>query len=127
MRARSLIGIASVVSFTAGAGLMWAQQQTQASHREPQFENSEMKSWKSVVMPKQPLTLHRHDHGRALVALTDGELDVVDKNGKKLNQYDLKAGHALWLPKDPPGQMHADVNPGTKPVEVIVVELKNDK
>jgi hypothetical protein len=121
--------LAALASFTAGVGLMWAQQREQqtASHREPQFENSEMKSWKSVVMPNQPLTLHRHDHGRALVALTDGELDVVDKNGKKLNEYHLKTGHAIWLSKDPPGQLHADVNPGTKPVEVIVVELKNDK
>jgi hypothetical protein len=43
-------------------------------------------------MPKQPLTLHRHDHGRALVALTDGQLKVVDKNGKVLDTYNLKAG-----------------------------------
>lgn len=127
MRHLNAIAVASVLSFAAGAAGMWAQQQAQASHREPQFENSEMKAWKSVVMPTQPLTLHRHDHGRALVALTDGQLDVVDKNGKKLNEYDLKAGHAIWLGKDPAGQMHADVNPGTKPVEVIVVELKNDK
>jgi hypothetical protein len=127
MKTKHAIATTAFVSFTAGAGLMWAQQQQQASHREPQFENSEMKSWKSVVMPNQPLTLHRHDHGRALVALTDGELDVVDKNNKKLNTYILKTGHAIWLSKDPPGQMHADVNPGTKPVEVIVVELKNDK
>jgi hypothetical protein len=127
MKQRTTLATVALVSLTAGAGIMWAQQQAQQSHREPQFENTELKTWKSVVMPKQPLTLHRHEHGRALVALTDGELDVVDKNGKKLNQYDLKAGHAIWLSKDPPGQMHADVNPGTKPVEVIVVELKNDK
>ncbi|HEY4132815.1 MAG TPA: hypothetical protein VGM50_19535 [Gemmatimonadaceae bacterium] len=126
MKTRLAIALTAVASFAAGAGVMFAQQQ-QASHREPQFENSEMKSWKSVVMPNQPLTLHRHDHGRALIALTDGELDVVDKNNKKLNTYMLKAGHAIWLSKDPPGQMHADVNPGTKPVEVIVAELKNDK
>ena len=127
MHQRTTLALVSLLSLTAGAGMMWAQQQAQQSHREPQFENTEMKSWKSVVMPNQPLSLHRHDHGRALVALNDGQLNVVDKNGKKLQQYDLKAGHAIWLSKDPVGQMHADVNPGTKPVEVIVVELKNDK
>jgi quercetin dioxygenase-like cupin family protein len=114
--------------FLAGAGVMWAQQQTQAaSHREPQFENDQMSVWKSVVLPKQPLTLHRHDHGRALVALTDGQLKVVDKNGKVLDTYNLKAGKAMWLGVDPPGQMHADVNDGTTPIEVIVVQLKNDR
>jgi hypothetical protein len=78
-------------------------------------------------MPKQPLTLHRHVHGRALVALNDGQLDVVDKDGKVLNTYHLKAGTAMWLGVDPPGQLHADVNPGSKPVEVIVVQLKHDR
>ena len=77
-------------------------------------------------MPNQPLTLHRHDHGRALIALNDGQLKVVDKDGKTLDTYNLKAGKAMWLGVDPPGQQHADVNPGTKPVEVIVVQLKND-
>ena len=114
--------------FIAGSGATLAQQQVQsASRREPQFENDQVAVWKSVVMPKQPLSLHRHDHGRALVALTDGELQVVDKNGKRLDTYHLKAGKAIWLGVDPPGQLHADVNPGTKPVEVIVVQLKHDR
>lgn len=117
--------VLGAVCFIAGAGIMWAQQQ-QASHREPQFENENVAVWKSVVMPNQPLTLHRHDHGRALIALNDGQLKVVDKNGKTLDTYNLKAGKAMWLGVDPPGQMHADVNPGTKPVEVIVVQLKHD-
>ena len=117
----------SVCAFAAGAGVMWAQQQQQQSHREDQFENEYMKVWKTTVLPRAPLALHRHDHGRALVALTDGVLQVQDRAGKVLETYNLKAGKAMWLGKDPPGQMHADVNPGTKPVEVIVVQLKQDK
>ena len=122
---RSTLALCAIC-FAAGAGAMWAQQQGAASHREPQFENEHVQVWKSVVLPKQPLTFHRHDHGRALVALTDGQLKVVDKEGKTLDTYDLKAGKAMWLGVDPPGQMHADVNAGTKPIEVIVVQLKND-
>lgn len=118
---------AGLFAFAAGAGVMWAQQQAQQSRREPQFENDDMKVWKSIIMPKQPLSLHRHEHGRALVALTDGELRVVDKDGKQLDVYKLTAGKAMWLGIDPPGQQHADVNPGTAPVEVIVVELKKDR
>ena len=117
----------AVVCFAAGVGTAWAAQQQPQSRREPQFENAQVTVWKSIVMPKQPLTLHRHEHGRVLVALTDGQLEVVDKNGKRHDTYKLKAGTALWLGVDPPGQLHADVNPGTKPVEVIVVQLKNDR
>jgi hypothetical protein len=122
---RVIVGTA-LVSFAAGAGVMWAQQQVQ-SHREDQFENAYLKVWKTTVVPNAPLQLHRHDHGRALVALTDGVLQVRDKNGKVLDTYNLKAGKALWLGKDPAGQMHTDVNPGTKPVEVVVVQLQQDK
>ena len=119
--------IACVLCFAAGAGVMWAQQPPGGSRREPQFENDQVSVWKSIVMPKQPLTLHRHEHGRALVALTDGQLNVVDKDGKVMNTYNLKAGTAMWLGVDPPGQMHADVNPGSKAVQVIVVQLKHDR
>ena len=118
---------ACALCFLSGAVVSWAQQQQERSRREPQLENDQVTVWKSTVMPKQPLTLHRHDHGRVLVALTDGQLQVVDKSGKRLGTYDLKAGKSLWLGIDPPGQMHADVNPGTKPVEVIVVQLKNER
>jgi hypothetical protein len=120
--------VACLLSFIAGAGIVWTQQPARGtSRREAQFENDQVVVWKSIVMPKQPLTLHRHDHGRVLVALTNGRLRVVDKDGKVLDTYNLRAGRAMWLGADPPGQLHADVNDGSRPVEVIVVQLKNDQ
>ena len=110
-----------------GAGALWAQQPQGTTRREPQFENEHVKVWKSIIMPKQPLSLHRHDHGRALIALTDGQLKVVDKDGKTLNTYNWEKGKAYWLGVDPPGQQHGDVNDTSQPIEVIVVELKNDR
>jgi hypothetical protein len=119
--------LACVLSFTAGAGLMWAQQQAPVTRREPQFENEHMKVWKSIIQPRQPLSQHRHEHGRALIALTDGVLKVVDQNGKLINTYNWEKGKAYWLDKDPPVQTHADVNETDKAIEVIVVELKKDQ
>ncbi len=128
MRRIFAVALACVVSFLGGAGAMWARQQDQsATRREPQFENDHVRVWKSIIMPKQPLAMHRHDHGRALIALTDGQLKVVDPNGKTLDTYDWKAGKAYWLGVDPAGQTHADVNDTSKPIEVIVVELKKDR
>src|SRR6185369_17759934 len=112
MKTMRVVAATAAISFAAGAGVMWAQQQAQASHREDQFENEYMKVWKTTVMPKQPLSLHRHDHGRALVSLNGGQLKVEDKNGKVLDTYNLTAGKAMWLGVDPPGQMHADINDG---------------
>jgi hypothetical protein len=127
MRSRS-IAVLCVSSFLAGAGMVWAQQQAQnTTRRVPQFENQHVKVWKSIIMPNQPLVQHRHEHGRALIALTDGRLNVVDKTGKNKTVYDWKAGTAYWLDADPPGETHADVNRTAKPIEVIVVELQKEK
>lgn len=126
LRHAGIVVAASLLSFAAGAGVMRAQQQS-ATRREPQFENSELKVWKSIIMPNQPLTQHRHEHGRALVALTDGTLDVVNPAGKTVNTYKWEKGKAYWLGVDPKGETHADVNNTRQPIEVIVVELKNDR
>ena len=120
--------VAGILSFLGGAGVMWAQQQGQsATRREPQFENEFVKVWKSIILPNQPLSLHRHEHGRALIALVGGQLSVVDQNGKTIDTYNWESGKAYWLGVDPPGQLHADVNKGSKPIEVIVVELQKDR
>lgn len=120
--------LACGLSFLAGAGVMMAQQQNpNVTRREPQFENEHVKVWKSIIMPNQPLTLHRHDHGRALIALTDGPLDVTDKDGRTMSTYKWEKGKAYWLDADPAGTSHADVNRLDRPIEVIVVELKKDR
>jgi hypothetical protein len=94
--------------------------------RVPQFDNDAVKVWKSVVLPKQPLSLHRHDHPRVIVALTSGTMDLVDQSGM-IDRHVWEAGKAYWLPAMPPGALHSDVNPGDKPIEVMVVELEKEK
>jgi hypothetical protein len=120
------IGAIAILGSVFAAGVAVGGQQP-TSRREPQFENSEVQVWKSIISPGTPLGLHRHDHGRALISLNGGVLNVVDAQGKVLDVYKLQAGKAMWLDADKPGTQHADVNPGTEPVEVIVVQLKNDK
>src|SRR5262245_48703938 len=117
---------ACALSFSLGAGAMWAQQQA-TSRREPQFENEHVKVWKSIIEPNQPLSQHRHDHGRSLIALTDGTVDVVGVDNKVQNSMKWEKGKAYWLDADPPVVTHADVNKSGKTIEVIVVELKKDR
>lgn len=122
-----MIGAVTIIGSVFAAGVAVGQQQQSTTRREPQFENSEVQVWKSIINPGKPLGLHRHDHGRALISLNGGVLNVVDGDGKVLDTYKLQAGKAMWLDADKPGTQHADVNPGNDPVEVIVVQLKNDK
>jgi hypothetical protein len=98
------------------------QQQAQ-TQRFPQFENDDVRVWRSVVVPNSPLTLHRHDHARVIIPIVGGTMKIATQGGStETHQWDT--GKAYWLPSNPPNELHADVNAGTKPIEVMVVELK---
>jgi quercetin dioxygenase-like cupin family protein len=94
-----------------------------ASVRTPQFENESVRVWKTSIAPGQPLTMHRHESARVIVALTGGTLRIVKESGES-RTVTWEGGRAYWLPADPPGEKHADVNEGQEPIEVMVVELK---
>jgi beta-alanine degradation protein BauB len=94
-----------------------------ATTRIPQFENDHVKVWKSVIVPNGPLTLHRHEHGRTIVALVGGDLKIVKESGETTVAH-WETGKAYWLPPDPPGEMHKDINDTGKTIEVMVVEMK---
>jgi beta-alanine degradation protein BauB len=114
---------AVVLSFVAGAAMAYQEATTQ---RTPFFENNDVKVWKTIVLPNQPLAMHRHENSRVIVVLRGGKLNVVHQAGGK-ETYDWESGKAYWLTADPPGQLHADVNTGTEPIEVVVIELKQAK
>jgi hypothetical protein len=121
------IGIAFVLGILVGGlGVMRSQQTTAATQRIMQFENDDVKVWKSVVVPNAPLAMHRHEHGRVLIALRGGTMKIVEQNGTS-EAHVWDTGKAYWLPANAPGTMHADVNAGHQPMEVMVVELKKDK
>ena len=106
----------------------WTQTQNQTQTQRIQlFQNDDVKVWRSLVLPNSPLAMHRHDHGRTIVTLKGGTLDVVDAAGTTLHKVVWEAGKAYWLDADPAGAQHGDVNRGAEPIEVIVVELKNDQ
>ena len=49
-----LMLVTAVVSVAATLAV-----QEQRTRREPQFENDHVKVWKSIILPNQPLRLHR--------------------------------------------------------------------
>lgn len=111
-------------TLVAGVVVLAMQQAPAVTRRVPQFENDDVKVWKSIILPNQPLALHRHDHGRTIVALKGGTLDIVDAESETIQSMTWETGKAYWLGVDPPGQQHGDLNRGTEPIEVIVVEMK---
>lgn len=121
MMKSAALGLAiALMSF--GAGLAFAQSAAQTG-RTPQFENADVKVWKSVIAPNNPLPLHRHEHPRVLIALKGGTMNILEEDGRSDIQK-WEDGKAYWLPANPPGTRHQDVNTSATPIEVIVVELK---
>ncbi len=114
------LSIGALIGFV---GARFADAQQQGTRRIPQFENEHLRVWKTIVHPDQPLSMHRHERGRAIVALRGGTLHVVTEDGDEKAMH-WESGNAYWLDADPPGELHGDVNRGAEPIEVIVLELQ---
>jgi hypothetical protein len=110
----------AVTTFIAGFALAQTAAQT---GRTPQFDNAEVKVWKSLVLPNSPLPFHRHEHPRVIIALKGGTMKSLEDSGSS-EVHDWQTGSAYWLPANPPGTKHQDVNVGQQPIEVMVVELQ---
>lgn len=111
-----------------GSGLMLLLVQVHgavATQRFPQFDNPAVKVWRTVIAPHSRTEMHRHDHARVAVALTSGTLTFVDEHGSR-ETHAWQAGSAYWLTGMAPGAMHADVNEGDQPIEVMMVELEKE-
>jgi hypothetical protein len=59
-----------------------SQTQTQ-TQRTQLIQNDEVKVWRSLVLPNSPLTMHRHDHGRVIIPLQGGTMNIVDQAAPK--------------------------------------------
>lgn len=101
-------------------------QQAGQVQRIPQFENEDVRVWKTVVTPNAPLAMHTHDHPRVIIALSGGSMKVVNEGGKS-EVHQWETGKAYWLSAEQGKSRHADVNVGERPIEVMVVELMNAK
>jgi len=110
----------------AAVGMIHSQQTAAQTQRFPQFENEDVKVWKSLVLPNQPLAMHHHDHPRVIIALKGGTMKIVEEGGAE-EKHEWETGKAYWLPANPPNTKHADVNTGSEPIEVMVVELEKEK
>lgn len=115
--------LALLVGATLAAGSVTLQAQEAQTTRFPQFENDQVRVWRTVILPNQPLSMHRHEHPRSVVAIKGGTLTIVQESGER-EQVTWETGNAYWLEADPPGTRHADVNEGDEEMVVVVVEMK---
>lgn len=89
-----------------------------------QFENEHVRVWRTVIMPNQPLKMHRHDCARVVVGLKGGSLTKIEETGET-SELVFETGKAYWLTEDAPDTLHADINESNESIEVMVIEVKS--
>ena len=99
-----------------------------ATLRTPLITNDQVNVWRTVIYPgtRQSLTMHRHEHNRVIVALTDGTLKIKNQHGET-HYLTLQAEHAYYLSRDIPGELHTDENISKHLIKLIVLEMNDAK
>jgi quercetin dioxygenase-like cupin family protein len=119
------LNAAAILSILLAASVVWSSEQASSTQRIPQFENTHVKVWRSTIVPNAPLPLHRHDHGRVIIPLQGGTIKIEQSGTSETHVWET--GKAYWLPANPPNTMHKDINVGDRLIEVMVVEVQDDK
>jgi hypothetical protein len=105
-----------------------AQAKIEKTQRIEQFSNDKVNVWKTIVYPTtgKALAMHRHEHNRVVVALSDGLLKITNTKGKT-HYLKLEKDKAYYLTKDLPNELHNDENVTNHPIKVMVIELNDSK
>jgi len=102
---------------------MTEAQKKMQTQRIQQFEIEQVKI--SEILPNAPLSLHRHEHPRVLIVLSSGTMNIVEQDGAT-ERHVWETGKSLLVASELAYDA-ADVNAGDNPIEVVVVELKQEK
>jgi len=113
----------AIIAIFLAASAVWSSDQGPSTQRIAQFENSHVNVWRSTIVPKTPLPLHRHDHGRVIIALQGGTMKIEEQSGTS-ETHVWETGKAYWQEPMPAGEMHKDANETGKTIELVVIEMK---
>ena len=114
--------IAGIIVFLASTTIVTAQDfcKTDPSFNKVLVNNEFVTATEVTYEPGVRSHVHTHP-GAFIYALTDGVLLVTMATGET-KTFDLKAGDSTYQGPEPP---HSTINPGKKPVKLLLVELKD--
>jgi quercetin dioxygenase-like cupin family protein len=108
----------SVAAHAQQAGAKADPVKVDPKHYKVEFENESVRVLRITYGPGEKSTMHYHPNSVA-VYITDGMTRMTTPDGKS-QDAPAKAGGATWTPAG----AHLPQNVGTKPFEVVLVELK---
>lgn len=96
------------------------------TYRELQFENEYVSVWKTVIAPGQALVEDECGVDRVIVSLNGGNLkNILKENSSRELQSEPR--QAYWVSGEETPTLVHQVNPGSEPLEMMIIEMKRPK
>lgn len=99
--------------------------QAQALEYEVQFENDQVCVSRVVIEPKEEIGLHRDSLPQIVVGLRGGTITRLEADGREVD-VEFPTGKAVYRPVDPENELHRSVNRSNAPIEIIIIQMKNN-
>ncbi|MBS0628197.1 MAG: hypothetical protein JSS09_08310 [Verrucomicrobia bacterium] len=99
--------------------------QVQALEYEVQFENDQVCVSRVVIEPKEEIGLHRDAAPQVVVGLRGGTITRLEADGREVD-VEFLTGKAVYRPVDPENELHKSVNKSNDPIEIIIIQMKNN-
>ncbi len=97
----------------------------QALEYKVEFENDQISVAKFKMLPNEEVGLHRDACPQIVIALKGGTITRLEANGTTTD-VSFPTGVAVVRGIDPPNELHRSINKGTEPVELIIIQLKEN-
>lgn len=95
----------------------------QALEYEVQLENEQVCIAKAKIMPHEEIGLHRDVYPQVVIAIDGGTITRLEANGTTTDVH-FPTGVAVFRPGDPPNELHKSMNSSSKPIELLIIQLK---
>ena len=118
MRTLGVLALAAFLSLLVSAAPLQDPVKVDAKHYKVVFENTQVRVLRITYAAGDKSVMHDHPNAVA-VFLTDQMVKFTYPDGKS-EQIQAKAGDAIWSK----AEKHLPENTNTKPLELILVELK---
>lgn len=99
--------------------------QAQALEYEVQFENDQVCVSRVVLEPEEEIGLHRDALPQIVVGLRGGTITRLEADGREVD-VQFPTGKAVYRAVDPENELHKSVNRSNAPVEIIIIQIKNN-
>jgi len=88
-----------------------------------QIDNDQVTVSRVKILPKEEIDLHRDEYPQVVIALEGGKITRLESDGSTVD-VEFPTQVPVFREADPVDQLHKSVNRTSKPIELIIIQLK---